>query len=142
MLEVIGAGNPEYSGPDWADIWADSPEHQARSDEIKRIVESPPAEKSKEWSRSDREFAMPLWTQVVATTRRSFIAYWRTPDYALVGYSVKNTLNYGILTTIFVKKRGNSCFKYGQASLIRSHFGIFVIARLTCSLDYSRFLWF
>ena len=33
--------------------------------------------------KDDREYAMPLMTQIMAVTKRSFVAYWRTPDYII-----------------------------------------------------------
>lgn len=30
-----------------------------------------------------REYAMPLGTQVYAVVKRSFVSYWRTPDYMI-----------------------------------------------------------
>ncbi|KAL1845778.1 ATP-binding cassette transporter snq2 [Paecilomyces lecythidis] len=83
MLEVIGAGNPDYKGPNWADIWAISPEHRARTEEINEMITSRRSASSGKAHTDDREFAMPLWTQVVAVSKRSFIAYWRTPNYAI-----------------------------------------------------------
>lgn len=84
MLEVIGAGNPEYKGPNWADIWANSHQHKARTTEINELIASRRTATPGKEHTDDREFAMPLWTQIVAVTNRSFIAYWRTPNYAIV----------------------------------------------------------
>lgn len=84
MLEVIGAGNPDYSGKDWADVWANSPESKQRSEEIDQIINSRCTEKDQGSRNDDREFAMPLGTQIVITTKRAFIAYWRTPEYMIV----------------------------------------------------------
>lgn len=84
MLEVIGAGNPEYSGKDWADVWANSSESKQRSEEIDQIINSRCNEKDQGSRNDDREFAMPLWAQIVIVTKRAFIAYWRTPEYVIV----------------------------------------------------------
>lgn len=84
MLDVIGAGDPNYKGPDWADIWADSSEHQAVTDEIHRIIESTEHKKGETSSGDEKEFAMPQRTQIIATAKRSFTAYWRTPNYTIV----------------------------------------------------------
>ncbi|KAJ9315157.1 hypothetical protein DTO271D3_4610 [Paecilomyces variotii] len=83
MLEVIGAGNPDYKGPNWADTWANSPEYKARAEEINEMTTSRRNASSGKEHTDDREFAMPLWTQIIAVSRRSFIAYWRTPNYAI-----------------------------------------------------------
>ncbi|WEW56926.1 ATP-binding cassette transporter snq2 [Emydomyces testavorans] len=81
MLDVIGAGNPDYKGPDWADVWANSPEHQLVTDEIKLIVDSQVGKERIVDPSGEREFAMPQWTQTIATAKRAFVAYWRTPEY-------------------------------------------------------------
>ena len=84
MLEVIGAGNPDYKGQDWGDVWASSEEHKARTREIEEIIQSRRDEKTSQETKDDREYAMPIWTQMMTTTKRSFIAYWRSPEYLLV----------------------------------------------------------
>ena len=38
MLEVIGAGDPNYKGKDWGDIWAQSREHKERGTEIASLI--------------------------------------------------------------------------------------------------------
>jgi hypothetical protein len=86
MLEVIGAGNPDYKGKDWADVWASSSEYKARTREIEEIIHSRRENPTDEETEDDREFAMPIWMQTVATTKRSFIAYWRSPEYIVVSF--------------------------------------------------------
>lgn len=76
MLEVIGAGDPNYKGKDWGDVWEQSKNYQAQSDEIAEIIEQ---RKNVEQSRNledDREYAMPLSRQTMAVVKRSFVAYW------------------------------------------------------------------
>ena len=86
MLEAIGAGNPDYEGPDWGDLWAASPEKQARSEEIQTIIQKRRNASVSEEVKDDREFAMPLATQVYTVTRRNFVAYWRSQDYLVGAY--------------------------------------------------------
>ena len=40
MLEAIGAGNPDYKGKDFADVWASSPENEKLAQEIQDLVKS------------------------------------------------------------------------------------------------------
>ena len=40
MLEVIGAGNPDYDGQDWGSVWANSPESKGMSEELDNIISS------------------------------------------------------------------------------------------------------
>lgn len=83
MLEAIGAGNPDYKGQDWGDVWASSPEHAERSREIEQIIsERRNAPKSSKTD-DDREYAMPLGSQILAVLRRTFVSYWRDPDYMI-----------------------------------------------------------
>ena len=83
MLEAIGAGNPDYKGQDWGDVWASSPEYEDRRREIQEMI-SQRRSVSIDGARDEREYAMPIGTQVYSVTKRSFISYWRSPDY-LVG---------------------------------------------------------
>lgn len=84
MLEVIGAGNPDYNGQDWGDVWENSPESRQLSEDLEKIISSR-QQRQDEITKDDREFAMPLYVQIMAVTKRAFVAYWRLPDYVLVG---------------------------------------------------------
>jgi len=81
MLEIIGAGDPNYKGKDWADVWARSKHHQARSDEIADMIEKRAHVAHSKNVKDDREYAMPLSKQTAAVVQRSFVSYWRTPNY-------------------------------------------------------------
>jgi len=83
MLEAIGAGNPDYSGQDWGDVWADSPEHGQRTQEIQSMISSRRAAPKNLQIDDDREYAMPLVTQISSVLNRCFVHYWRTPDYIM-----------------------------------------------------------
>lgn len=85
MLEVIGAGNPDYDGQDWGDVWENSPESKQLSGDLENIINSRRDQRQDEVvTKDDREFAMPLYVQIVAVTKRAFVAYWRLPNYVLV----------------------------------------------------------
>ncbi|KAK4695338.1 ATP-binding cassette, subfamily G (WHITE), member 2, PDR, partial [Lecanoromycetidae sp. Uapishka_2] len=81
MLEAIGAGDPNYKGKDWGDTWAQSAEHEDRTQEIQSMINSRRSASTSGKTEDDREYAMPLSTQVYAVVYRSFTNYWRTPDY-------------------------------------------------------------
>jgi ATP-binding cassette, subfamily G (WHITE), member 2, SNQ2 len=83
MLEAIGAGNPDYKGKDWADVWAQSKEHQDRSNEVEQMIKDRNHAEITRSLKDDREYAMPLSTQTMAVVKRTFVAYWRTPDYII-----------------------------------------------------------
>ncbi|KAK2064045.1 ABC-2 type transporter [Colletotrichum caudatum] len=108
MLEAIGAGDPNYKGKDWGDVWAQSEHKKARSREIDEMLSNRRDVEPSKSLKDDREYAMPLTTQTMAVVKRSFIAYWRTPNY-IVGKFMLH-----ILTGLF------NCFtfyKIGYASV-------------------------
>ncbi|KAF1977425.1 hypothetical protein BU23DRAFT_587478 [Bimuria novae-zelandiae CBS 107.79] len=94
MLEVIGAGDPNYKGKDWADVWASSPENQKLSEETQEII-SNRRDAAKDQTRDDREYAMPLTTQLYTVIHRSFVQIWRDPPY------VTGTTMLHIITGLF-----------------------------------------
>jgi ATP-binding cassette subfamily G (WHITE) protein 2 (SNQ2) len=83
MLEAIGAGNPDYKGQDWGDVWASSQENKALSEEIRSIASARQSATKNNEATDDREYAMPYATQWLAVVHRSFVAIWRDPQYVL-----------------------------------------------------------
>ncbi|KAL2871009.1 putative ABC transporter [Aspergillus lucknowensis] len=106
MLEVIGAGNPEYKGQDWGDVWSNSQESKALSEDISGIIESRQHDEKERRKDDDREYAMPIWTQVVTVTKRSFTAYWRTPQYNIGKFALH--IFTGLFNTFTFWHLGNS----------------------------------
>jgi ATP-binding cassette subfamily G (WHITE) protein 2 (SNQ2) len=91
MLEAIGAGNPDYKGQDWGDVWQKSAENEKLSNEIQEISKSRRDAAKNEEASDDREYAMPYPQQWLAVVRRSFVAIWRDPEY--VGFTFWNLGN-------------------------------------------------
>ncbi|KAI1655780.1 ABC-2 type transporter-domain-containing protein [Daldinia decipiens] len=83
MLEAIGAGNPDYAGQDWGDTWLQSKNFEDQSKEISEMNEKRRNVQHSKNIQDDREYAMPLWTQTTAVVKRSFVAYWRSPNYIM-----------------------------------------------------------
>ena len=83
MLEVIGAGNPTYKGKDWGDTWAESEEYQDRSREIQQMISERRNLSTKSKTDDNREYAMPISSQIAAVVKRSFVSYWRSPEYII-----------------------------------------------------------
>lgn len=82
MLTSIGAGNPDYRGPDWADMWALSKEHRVRVGQITRAMETPPATQTDTSVSDDSNYyAASFLTQTLVVLRRAFTAQWRKPEY-------------------------------------------------------------
>lgn len=67
-------------------MWANSPESKQLSEDLEGIIASRRNSQDDEKVKDGREYAMPLYVQVVAVTKRAFVAYWRIPDYILVSY--------------------------------------------------------
>ncbi|KAI9673326.1 MAG: hypothetical protein M1829_004092 [Trizodia sp. TS-e1964] len=106
MLDAIGAGDPGYSGQDWGNVWEASPEFQQRSREIEQMIEERRQVSSQSKLDDDREFAMPLITQIRAVVQRSFIAYWRSPNYG-IGKLALHVIT-GLFNTFSFWNLGNS----------------------------------
>ncbi|KAG6172169.1 hypothetical protein E4U11_005896 [Claviceps purpurea] len=110
MLNAIGAGDPNYNGPDWGDVWAESKEHDKRSQEINEMIEKRKHMEPSKSLKDDREYAASLSFQTMTVVKRSFISYWRTPEY-IVG---KFTLH--ILTGLF------NCFTFWRLGYSQTDF--------------------
>ncbi|TQN72395.1 Brefeldin A resistance protein [Colletotrichum shisoi] len=110
MLEAIGAGDPNYEGKDWGDVWAQSEHKKTRSREIDDMLSNRRDVEPSKSLKDDREYAMPLTTQTMAVVKRSFIAYWRTPNY-IVGKFMLHILT-GLFNTFTFYKIGYSSIDY------------------------------
>ena len=73
MLEAIGAGNPDYNGKDWVDVWATSTDSNRRSQEIQQMIEERRNASKSSKTDDNREYAMPLGTQIKTAVHRSFV---------------------------------------------------------------------
>ncbi|KAF1352679.1 hypothetical protein EJ07DRAFT_183458 [Lizonia empirigonia] len=83
MLEVIGAGNPDYKGQDWGDVWAKSEQNEKLGKEIQDIISKRKSAFKNDEAKDDRAYAMPYMAQWMAVVHRNFVAIWRDPDYVL-----------------------------------------------------------
>ena len=133
MLEVIGAGDPDYNGPDWGDLWDASSEKQERTEEIREMIERRRNADTTGTLKDDREFAMPLMTQVYTVTHRNFVAYWRSKVSSLLSSAYKVWTDATCRTTWL----GSSCFISSRAYSTLLPSGILAIRRSTCSHDSS-----
>jgi ATP-binding cassette subfamily G (WHITE) protein 2 (PDR) len=90
MLEVIGAAPGSHTDIDWHQAWRNSAEYA----EVKRHLAELKSERGqaealqrtqsaqkREDKAAYREFAAPFGQQLIATTKRVFQQYWRTPSY-------------------------------------------------------------
>ncbi|KAG5981708.1 hypothetical protein E4U55_002633 [Claviceps digitariae] len=110
MLNAIGAGDPNYHGPDWGDVWAQSKEHDQRSREIDDMIEKRKNMEPSKSLKDDREYATSLSFQTTTVVKRSFVSYWRTPQY-IVGKFMLH-----ILTGLF------NCFTFWRLGYSQTDF--------------------
>jgi len=85
MLEVIGAAPGSHTDLDWFDIWRKSLEYTEVKNELSRLKEVRPIEKTQSAVKRDKAsfnaFAAPFWLQYLEVQKRVFQQYWRTPSY-------------------------------------------------------------
>ncbi|KAI1812305.1 ABC transporter [Poronia punctata] len=100
LVEVVRDGLPaqgEKAEATYADVWKSSEERTARDQQRESII----ANKSDSSSLlAERTHAVPLYAQLNATMRRTWLYYWRDPDYFTsklwmnVGNALLNGLTY------------------------------------------------
>ncbi|GAA6043179.1 hypothetical protein JCM8097_008713 [Rhodosporidiobolus ruineniae] len=82
MLEAIGAGSGRAVGSkDWADIWNDSPEFDTVKREIAQLKEEGLAMPESTDPSLKKEYATSFMHQLRVVSRRTFLAFYRSPDY-------------------------------------------------------------
>jgi ABC-type multidrug transport system permease subunit len=84
MLGAIGAAPGSVSDVDWFQAWHDSPEYQEVQAELHRLKENGETRRSStgmENTDQYKEFASPLWDQLLIVCKRVFQQFWRTPSY-------------------------------------------------------------
>lgn len=85
ILDVVGAGGgigAAKAKQDWPSIWRDSSEAKKVVKEIETIRNERGGTANK-FEKDTRQYAMPLSAQIKAVVERIFVAYWRTPQYAV-----------------------------------------------------------
>jgi ATP-binding cassette, subfamily G (WHITE), member 2, SNQ2 len=81
MLDAIGAGSQQRVGPrDWADIYLDSKLFEKNKAEICRLDEQAVAEFGEDTTVTT-EYATPFMFQLRIVVKRTFLSFWRMPDY-------------------------------------------------------------
>ncbi|KAH7176418.1 ABC-2 type transporter-domain-containing protein [Dactylonectria macrodidyma] len=78
MIDVVSGHLSQ--GKDWNEVWLASPEHDAVSKEVDRII-TEAAAKPPGTVDDGNEFATPLWEQIRLVTHRMNIALYRNIDY-------------------------------------------------------------
>ena len=92
MLDAIGAAPGSTTDIDWHQAWRESPEYESVQNELERLrgrgSVAAPANESAGESSSFKEFAAPLWDQLMIVTQRVFQQYWRTPSYIYAKFAL------------------------------------------------------
>jgi len=99
FLDVIGAGSRNKATSDWAQIWMESDTREKRKPILEKMA-SPAAMQQMAINKYDRTHATPFYYQLQVILRRTWMYYWREPDYFTsklwmnVGNSLLNSMTY------------------------------------------------
>ena len=98
ILDSIGAGATAQANQNWHELWVKSPEFSSITKEIKDLQHDLYADPNIESPVSGQTstYAMPITTQILAVTRRTFTQYWRNPTY------VMSKLLLNIISALFI----------------------------------------
>ncbi|KIW68290.1 hypothetical protein PV04_04247 [Phialophora macrospora] len=82
MLDAIGAGiAPRIGSRDWGEIWRESDELATAKAEIIEMKAAREREVAGAPQLDEREYASPLWHQIKVVSKRTHLAFWRSPNY-------------------------------------------------------------
>ena len=89
MLEIVNQGKNDH-GEDWHSVWKGSNLRQLVDQEIDEIHHKKKNEEVAGANEEDgnKEFAMPLTTQLLEVTYRVFQQYWRMPSYIFAKFGL------------------------------------------------------
>ena len=93
LLDVVGAGSRSNVTADWAQIWSESSERRVQDAKLHDLKNEPTAEQSR-----PQLYATPLSHQFAIVLRRTWLWYWREPEYfsAKLWMNVANGLLNGL----------------------------------------------
>ncbi|KAG2177326.1 hypothetical protein INT43_007983 [Umbelopsis isabellina] len=132
ILEVVGAGTAGKVTANWADIWAESPQAQALTDELEQIHQNMDPNHKRHATRYAQSF--PVQFRLVF--ERMSIAYWRSPDYNL-GRLI-NVMFTSLLTGFTFWKLGASAADLQNR--LFALFGTFIMANTLIILAQPKFM--
>ena len=137
LIEVTARGSATQ---DWCDIWAQSDEAAAVLDKIDNIAAAP--KPRPEESTVVRQYASSTASQIVQLTKRTFVQYWRTPDYI---YSrLYCSLFHALLNSLAFLQLGNSVAEL-QYRIFASFMVLMIVPEFinACAMmfDHNRDIW-
>lgn len=120
MLHVIGAAPGSHITSDYHKIWMASEEFLAVQDEITRLEKDLYGISKEDSNEVNKQFATPLWYQLILTTDRVMKQHWRSPRY------IYSKLSMTIFSSIFI---GFSFFKADNTlqGLQNQMFSLFIL---------------
>ncbi|THC91365.1 hypothetical protein EYZ11_009180 [Aspergillus tanneri] len=98
FLDVIGAGTRNEAQEDWPNLWRQSKRREDREKEEKALI--PPDGQAQSKHERQSLYAAPFHVQLGVVIQRTWLYYWREPEYAMsklwmsVGNSLLNSLTY------------------------------------------------
>ncbi|KAI4126600.1 MAG: hypothetical protein LQ338_003650 [Usnochroma carphineum] len=99
FLDVIGAGSRSTVTDDWAQIWLESETREKRRLVHEDVTSNSPTEHLS-LAKDDRTYAAPFHVQLSVILRRTWLYYWRAPDYGTskllmnIGNSLFNSMSF------------------------------------------------
>lgn len=144
MLDVIGAGiAPRVGNKDWGDVWRDSEELAATKAEIVKIKTTRQREVGGAPKVEQKEYASPLWHQIKVVSKRTHLAFWRSPNYGFT--RLFNHVIIALLTGLTYLQLDDSrtslqyrVFVIFQATVIPA----LILAQVEPKYDFSRLIFY
>lgn len=128
ILESIGAGATAVVKEDWGQIWENSPEYLAVTQEITQLQKALRAKPEKPVSKYVKsQYSVPFTTQLKYVYQRSAKQYWRSPEYLMSKISLM------VIGGLFI---GFSFYRvnYTISGLQNALFGVFLILVISAPL--------
>lgn len=129
ILDCIGAGATAAVNKDWGDIWNNSPECAAVSQEIdelnERLRSRPESNKNEHLT---RKYAIPIHKQFYYVYKRTSLQFWRSPQYVMAKFVLM------VVAGLFI---GFTFWNvdYSVAGMQNAMFGIFLTQVVSSALS-------
>lgn len=135
FLDVIGAGSRSTVTDDWAQIWQESETMEKRKQIHDQLTSTAPTD-DYSLSKYSGTYATPLYVQLAVILRRTWIYYWREPEYGTsklllsVGMSLMNGMTY-LQSANDQRGAYNRVFSAFMAIIIGPVIGLQLVPRFT-----------
>ena len=139
FLDVIGAGSRNTQTDDWAQIWLNSETREKRRPFLEQVTSISLTEQ-RTLAKYDRTYATPFYVQLSVVLRRTWLYYWREPDYGTskllmnMGNSLLNSMTY-LQSASDQRGAYNRVFSAFMALIVGPTLGLQVEPRFTTLRD-------